>query len=357
MAVVLKKVQAYEQIRQRIVQGLLKPGEKLPQGVELAKEMGVSHITLRSALAALERDGLIESIHGRGTFVSRNPDDAVIRTIGLIMPSLGKPLTPEQSPMQYSLVSNLMSAAEERRFEIRTLHRGRRNFDSASVRSTGVDGLAVILPHSSDASMLTELRGLGVPLLLFNLFNASLARWHHCLNVDFARMAADTVSLLHKEGRRKIAFVSYFDLQPDLHPGVLLHGYLARMEELGLAPTIIQAAALPFEQIKYEEVERLIRLQTKRLLQVDAVIGTHIDDSMAVQAVLREKGIKVPKDTAVVGCFDSVIAEQAGLTTWRMPWPAIASALVTRLETLMRAPETAPETVLVPAELIRRQSA
>jgi DNA-binding LacI/PurR family transcriptional regulator len=357
MKTVLKKDQAYEEIRRRIAHGTLTPGQKLPRGVDLAKEMGVSHITLRSAMAALERDGLVQSIHGRGTFVCRDPNDVVIRTIGLIMPSLGKPLTPEQSPTQFSLVSSLMAAAEQRQFEVRTLHRGRRNFDSASIRNMGVDGLVVILPHSSDASMLSELRGLGLPLLLFNLFNAGLSRWHHCVNVDFARIAADSVSYLHAQGRLEIAFASYYDLQPDLPPGVLLHGYLARMEELGLSPTIVQPAALTYGQVKLEEVERLFRSLVPKLLKVDAVVATHVEDGMAVQSLLRENGMKVPQDAAVIGCFDTPAMEREGITTWRMPWADIGSILVERMDTLIRTPNTPPEVILVPGEMVRRRSA
>lgn len=357
MKIVLKKDQAYEDLRRRIAQGLLKPGDKLPQGIDLAKEMGISHITLRAALAALERDGLIESIHGRGTFVSRNPDDVMFRTIGLIMPSLGRPLTPEQSPTQYSLVSNLMSAAEERHFEIRTLHRGRKTFDSASVRGVGVDGLVVILPHSSDASMLTELRGLGLPLLLFNLFNTRLSRWYHCVNVDFAGIAAESVSCLHAMGRRRIAFCSCHDLHPDLPPGVLLQGYLDRMEALNLAPTIIQPVVLPYGPLERDEAERRISTQARKLLSADAVIFSHAAEVLAGEAVLRKAGARIPQDTAVIGCFDSEGSEQSGLTAWRAPWHKVADTLLTRMEMLMQTPGTAPEIVLVSGELVRRRSA
>lgn len=50
----------------------LKKGTKLPREEILAKELGVSRITVRKALNDLARSGFIFSIHGKGTFI--NPE-------------------------------------------------------------------------------------------------------------------------------------------------------------------------------------------------------------------------------------------------------------------------------------------
>lgn len=357
MTTILKKDQAYEHIRRCITQGQWAPGQKLLQGVALAKQLGVSHITLRSAMARLAREGLVDSIHGRGTFVCQDPGGVVFRTIGVIMPSLGRPLTPELAPMHHSVVTSIMDAAEQRKFEIRTLHRGRKHIDSDAVRNMGVDGIVVLFPHSSDAGMLTELKSLNIPLVAFNLLNASLSLRHHCVNVDFARCASDSVSYLHEQGRRKIAFVSCFNLQPDLHPGCLLNGYLGRMAELGLSELIVHAGDLDYGPVELADAERHVRLHVRKLLGVEAIIATHTNEALAVQAALREHGRRVPEDTAVIGWADSAAAERAGVTTWRMPWGAIGREIVERLDRLLPAPKTPPQIVLLPCELIKRVSA
>jgi GntR family transcriptional regulator len=65
---------AYLQIEQelasRIERGALKPGGRLPAERQLAKDLGVSRMTLRQALARLEHRGLVERAHGSGTFVA-----------------------------------------------------------------------------------------------------------------------------------------------------------------------------------------------------------------------------------------------------------------------------------------------
>jgi GntR family transcriptional regulator len=53
----------------RIASGGLAPGERLPPERELAATLGVSRMTVRQALDALSRRGLVERGVGRGTFV------------------------------------------------------------------------------------------------------------------------------------------------------------------------------------------------------------------------------------------------------------------------------------------------
>ena len=53
-----------------VVERRLAPGEKLPNEVELSKDLGVSRTTLREALHALASRKVLEVRRGRGTFVS-----------------------------------------------------------------------------------------------------------------------------------------------------------------------------------------------------------------------------------------------------------------------------------------------
>jgi DNA-binding LacI/PurR family transcriptional regulator len=64
----------YEQICERIsgdiASGQLRPGDQLPTEQEYATSLSVSRITVRRAMAQLQRDGLIERFRGKGTFVT-----------------------------------------------------------------------------------------------------------------------------------------------------------------------------------------------------------------------------------------------------------------------------------------------
>lgn len=59
-------------VRNWILNGQLQPGDKLPTEGDLAKQFGVSQITIRNALSYLERDGLIVRNRAKGTFVAEN---------------------------------------------------------------------------------------------------------------------------------------------------------------------------------------------------------------------------------------------------------------------------------------------
>jgi len=62
--------QIVSQIRQMILQGELVSGTPLPSIRLLAKELQISVITTKRAYEELEREGLINSIVGKGSFVS-----------------------------------------------------------------------------------------------------------------------------------------------------------------------------------------------------------------------------------------------------------------------------------------------
>lgn len=61
--------QIEEQIKSQIMTGELREGETLPSMRVLAKELKISIITTKRAYEDLERDGFIESVTGKGSFV------------------------------------------------------------------------------------------------------------------------------------------------------------------------------------------------------------------------------------------------------------------------------------------------
>ncbi|MCP4721904.1 MAG: FadR family transcriptional regulator, partial [Desulfobacteraceae bacterium] len=60
--------QVFDQIRELIFRGTLKPGEKLMTERELALAMNVSRTTIRDAIQRLVAMGMIVQKQGQGTF-------------------------------------------------------------------------------------------------------------------------------------------------------------------------------------------------------------------------------------------------------------------------------------------------
>lgn len=62
--------QIQSQIKSQILNGQLKAGDGLPSIRSLAKELKVSIITIKRAYEELEKDGYLETVTGKGSFVA-----------------------------------------------------------------------------------------------------------------------------------------------------------------------------------------------------------------------------------------------------------------------------------------------
>lgn len=77
-----------EDLEKKIKDSILKPGDKLPSEPELAKAFDVSRPTLREALKMLQRDGMLISKNGVGTYI--NSQTALIENSLNKLHSLGE---------------------------------------------------------------------------------------------------------------------------------------------------------------------------------------------------------------------------------------------------------------------------
>src|SRR5215217_4493500 len=71
----------YDGIVGLIVSGEFAENTRLPSEIELSRRFGASRPVVREALARLRDDGLVVSRQGSGSYVTRRPDDAVLRFV------------------------------------------------------------------------------------------------------------------------------------------------------------------------------------------------------------------------------------------------------------------------------------
>lgn len=69
--------QLYKRITELVIKGELKQDDKLPSVRELAKELGVNPNTVAKAFQMLERDKVIYSLQGRGSFIAAVQTDSI----------------------------------------------------------------------------------------------------------------------------------------------------------------------------------------------------------------------------------------------------------------------------------------
>ena len=68
--------QIKDEINSRISQGLWRPGQKIPSENALVDSLKVSRMTVHRALRDLTREGVLNRVHGLGTFISEPPQHA-----------------------------------------------------------------------------------------------------------------------------------------------------------------------------------------------------------------------------------------------------------------------------------------
>ncbi|MFO0554869.1 MAG: GntR family transcriptional regulator [Polyangiaceae bacterium] len=112
--------QAAAELKRLIATGVYRGGSRLPSEAELARDLGVTRLTVREALSQLEAAGFTQTRHGSGTYVV---DTAEIPTLGLLSELLGagRRLTPAEclSLMEFRavVVSGFVEALIERATE------------------------------------------------------------------------------------------------------------------------------------------------------------------------------------------------------------------------------------------------
>ena len=138
---------AAEEVRRRLLdqigRGQLRPGERLGAERDLAIDLGVSRSTVRAALAALEAEGVVRRVPGRGggTFVhQRKVDRDLSQVVGV--PAL---LREQGMTAGSRIVSTSMVAADETARAALGLGPGAYVFDVVRIRLA--DGTPISLEH------------------------------------------------------------------------------------------------------------------------------------------------------------------------------------------------------------------
>lgn len=70
MKTITKFDQVTNYVKSQVAKGVWKGGDRIPDADALSAELGVSYMTVKNAMAQLARDGLLERIQKKGTFVA-----------------------------------------------------------------------------------------------------------------------------------------------------------------------------------------------------------------------------------------------------------------------------------------------
>ncbi|WP_217140111.1 LacI family DNA-binding transcriptional regulator [Streptomyces sp. AC627_RSS907] len=213
-----------------------------------------------------------------------------------------------------------------------------------------VDGVLLVSSRSGDP-VAEELRAAGVPLVACGK-PIGLGSKVSYVAADDRDGARDMVRHLLSLGRRRVGVVT----GPLDTPGGVerLAGYKEVLAEAGVAFDERLVVSGDYSRASGEAgAERLLA----RAPDADAVFVASDLMAQGVLAALQRAGRRVPEDVAVGGFDDSpaAVAASPELTTIRQPWDRISAEMVRVL--LAQIGGEDPATVILPTELVKRESA
>lgn len=74
-------LQLVQQVRSAVRYGVLRPGDQLPTAKDVVARLGINPNTVLKAYRELEREGVVRSFPGRGTFVTQDAPRPIARSV------------------------------------------------------------------------------------------------------------------------------------------------------------------------------------------------------------------------------------------------------------------------------------
>ncbi len=344
-------------LKDQILSGQIKPGDKIPSENQLASSYKISRHTVRKALAILENEGYLSAEHGRGTFCSErmrhqknSKNIAVITTYisDYIFPRLIQGMDRVLTDKGYSII--LKNTGNSRQKEAQCLE---------DILTKDVDGL-IIEPSKSqivcrNMHLYERLDKYQIPYIFIQ---GSYPQMKHkpTILLDDVRGMYLAVSYLIGLGHRRIVGI----FKADDSQGEQRHkGYIQALQEAGISydPELVIWFHTEDRKVKPSVMLKLMLSEGKR---VDAVAC--YNDQIAVEVIhaLTEYGCRVPEDISVTGYDNSVMSYSGtlSLTTVAHPQETMGEmAAELLLEQIQGIPEEDSKVSrLIEPELVIRDS-
>lgn len=300
-------IQLMTYYRERILDGRLPVGTRLPTEMELAQEHQISRDTVRQALSLLVSEGLLERVQGRGTFVrlpslpQTNVVQPEYKRIGVI---LNRPPTAqlnmeiligvEQAAKSHGYLVSFTYAEEDQQQLARDISR---------LRADNVQGL-VIFPASDttyDESIWT-LHAAQYPFVLIDRyfpdlacdyvgpdnFGGALRATEHLLILGYTRIG---FAQTHVETRRTTSVHDRW------------RGYCEALEKYHIPYN--ESLIPPNTPLSHAEAIAYYTHLLSRPDRPDAIFAVNDMTALDIYDIAQQVGLRIPDDLAVVG-FDNL---------------------------------------------------
>lgn len=355
--------QLHDTLLERIENGELAPGAKLPTELQLMQHFDVSRTTVSRAMRDLELHGYVQRRRGSGTYVTKRVQTEQL-DLAFFVPWVesGVPL-----PYVEGLIHQRLADIASQRHSTLLLKclSGEGPFSERVINATQslidlrVDGVFYYPAELPDDQMqlnravVDMLVNAGIRVILIDRDIVPFPNRSEFTRVGYDNRRGGVALTEHLiwQGCERIAFVGI----PEVSTAVAdrLAGYYEahRMHGLRISPRLVHMV---------DEIE-LTRSFCEKLVQVespDAIICKMDRFAALIGRHLMEQGLQIGRDIKLAGFDDDPIAEllPVSLTTIKLPVQPFAQAAYEAMLGLVTDAETNPRQVIIDTELMIRSS-
>lgn len=295
-----KSLLAYHSVRSWIDEGRFAVGERLPSEREMAKELGMNHLTLRRGLSRLEDEGVIVKKPQVGSFVAQG--EGVVR-LALVLPEYMHLLAGH--PWASIVTAGACSALDPMRFSLSTLYyRPQRLWEDAgqALMHTRTRGVMLYADSSVSAQQVDRLVDRGVNVVGLQQAPALSGHEMPVVQPDTATPISQLLHGLVERGHRRVR-VGVHTCEPD--GAAMRHRLGEVLDETGLGP--LDEVLLPLPNPPGVPLSETYRPMAE-LLQTDAPpTAIVVTDEFAAADLFQScyrLGVRVPDDLSVASRLD-----------------------------------------------------
>ncbi len=349
----LKYVKLMEDLKEKILSGKIKTGDKLPSENELSSQYQISRQTVRKALSILENAGYVYAEHGRGTFCcgplhhSRNSKNIAVVTTYLsdyIFPRVIQGIDTILTREGYSII--LKNTKNSRSREEKCLE---------ELLQKDIDGI-IIEPSKSQIycrhmNLYQKLDEYNIPYVFIQ---GCFSKMNHKPQVllDDCKGGYLITKYLIDTGHKNIIGVFKSD---DIQGQNRHKGYVMALQEAGIYYDADKIVWFYTEDRKIHPYESIYQMALNKYM-MDAVVCYNDQIALKVIQALNDAGLKVPEDISVTGYDNSYMARSNGfhLTTIVHPQEKLGEMAAELLLKLIRNGEESQceKKILINPEII-----
>ena len=318
-----KKLMVVDAVKDWVMDGRVKPGERFYSEYELAKLFDVSRHTVRLAMRELVHEGWLYREQGVGTFCGepfaskKGANKPNGKNIGVMMTYISDYIFP-------SIIRGMETYLTDRGYSLTLVctenDLAKERLCLRNLLDLNMDGL-ILEPTKSNQfnpnmDCYLELEQRNIPYLMINQFYSQLSPFH--LKMDDVKGGYMATDHLIQLGHEQILGIFKSD---DLQGVHRMQGFLEAMRHGKRSISPENLVTFTTEQLHHDFAEKLLNTLTNKNKLPTAIVCYNDFIAKSVQTVLEKLQLSIPQDISLIG-FDDVnpaSSTEIAITTIKHP--------------------------------------